>query len=262
MPGGSTASAAPDGSTPDTAPAESPVLVPLAVAPGMPFFFRASGSVTYSALQTPTGPEGNAGVPTFTHLEGAQNGIADLNSPLNALVGIFLGSSRPDISAPPPGLDFSLPATRDFLSLAPALKQPFFIGDGLAGPAHQAQVFFAPSGATRLFLGTWDEYTWADNRGTFGIETDSALIGDANLDGRVDFTDLLILAQHYGDSPAPWRQGNFNTDPTIDFSDLLLLAEDYGQSTAATQSEVPEPFCIAALAAAATLSRRRLRQSR
>ena len=52
--------------------------------------------------------------------------------------------------------------------------------------------------------------------------------GDINLDGTIDFSDLLTLAQHYGASNAAWEQGDFNHDGRVDFADLLILAQNYG----------------------------------
>jgi len=55
--------------------------------------------------------------------------------------------------------------------------------------------------------------------------------GDANLDLRVDFSDLLILAQHYGMTGASWDEGDFNQDGSVSFADLLLLIAEYGLGT-------------------------------
>ena len=56
--------------------------------------------------------------------------------------------------------------------------------------------------------------------------------GDVNLDGTVGFSDLLLLAQHYGNSTAGWSQGDMNYDNTVGFADLLILAQNYGQTVA------------------------------
>jgi len=77
--------------------------------------------------------------------------------------------------------------------------------------------------------------------------------GDANLDGAVNFNDLLLLAQHYGTmTGATWDQGDFNYDGAVGFDDLLLLAQDYGQAATATAAvaPVPEPSTIGPLAIA------------
>lgn len=102
------------------------------------------------------------------------------------------------------------------------------------------------------------------------------VLGDANLDNKVDFSDLLILAQHYGSTTATWDQGDFNYDSKVGFDDLLLLAQNYGQSQPAANqlaqltpafradvqaafAEVPEPSscAVVGLAAVALLRRRR-----
>lgn len=61
--------------------------------------------------------------------------------------------------------------------------------------------------------------------------------GDATLDGRTDFADLLVLAQNYGGSGKTFAQGNFNHSANggVDFDDLLLLAQAYGSSVPAPQ---------------------------
>lgn len=73
--------------------------------------------------------------------------------------------------------------------------------------------------------------------------------GDTNDDGKVDFTDLLTLAQNYGQTGATWQQGDFNASGTVDFADLLALAQHYGQTTPAqvypdALASVPEPATL------------------
>lgn len=52
--------------------------------------------------------------------------------------------------------------------------------------------------------------------------------GDTNLDGLINFDDLLALAQHYGTTTgAGWAMGNTNGDGAVDFDDLLVLAQNY-----------------------------------
>jgi len=55
------------------------------------------------------------------------------------------------------------------------------------------------------------------------------LIGDANRDRTVNFNDLLIVSQNYGQSNRTFMQGNFNysTDGKVDFADLLLISQHY-----------------------------------
>lgn len=60
--------------------------------------------------------------------------------------------------------------------------------------------------------------------------TDDTLIGDANVDGYVDFVDFLAMSSHFGQAGS-WFEGDFNEDEVIDFEDFLLLAKSFGQST-------------------------------
>jgi fibronectin-binding autotransporter adhesin len=62
--------------------------------------------------------------------------------------------------------------------------------------------------------------------------------GDANLDGTVDFSDLVKLAQNYGNTVSAtteswWTHGDFNYDGTVDFVDLVKLAQNYNGSVTA-----------------------------
>jgi hypothetical protein len=73
------------------------------------------------------------------------------------------------------------------------------------------------------------------------------LAGDANIDRRVDFDDLLRLAANYNTSGMPYPgRGDFNFSGKVDFDDLLALAANYNASQQATlpllaSSEPPAP---------------------
>ena len=56
--------------------------------------------------------------------------------------------------------------------------------------------------------------------------------GDANLDGSVNFSDLVILAQHYNSTTANWDEGDFDYNGSVNFADLVALAQNYGQTMA------------------------------
>lgn len=58
-----------------------------------------------------------------------------------------------------------------------------------------------------------------------------ALIGDVNLDGKVGFPDLVVLARNYHRTNANWDQGDFNYDGIVEFGDLVTLARNYGHSS-------------------------------
>lgn len=67
-----------------------------------------------------------------------------------------------------------------------------------------------------------------------------ARYGDLNLDGTVNFVDLLSFAQHYGQLNANWDQGDINYDGNVNFTDLLRLAQNYG-GTAAVSALAASP---------------------
>jgi hypothetical protein len=159
----------PDGATAsygDVAPAQSPVLVSgLTLTPGETLTFSVSGSVNNSPGPSGLGPDGSG---FYGHGPGAENGISNIVAPLNSLLGVFLDDTQPDLTPAPGTLDFSTGSGLDFSSLSPALKQVFFIGDGLTSSS-AVQQFVVPVGATRLFLGTMDGYGWYNNDGSFSV---------------------------------------------------------------------------------------------
>jgi len=66
------------------------------------------------------------------------------------------------------------------------------------------------------------------------LHTLGQIPGDANNDGKVDVSDLGILAANYGvTAGAVWSRGDFNGDGKVDVSDLGILAANYGIGTGA-----------------------------
>jgi len=151
----------------DTAPDESPVPVTLtSIEGGAAYAFSAVGLVNHGTTLPLFSADGED---LISHYLGAENGIADLTAPFVSLIGVFLGANPPDQEVAPRPLDFRRPGERDYLVLAPELRQPFFIGDGRTSSGAVQQVI-APPGATRLYLGVMDEYHWADNEGAFTVQ--------------------------------------------------------------------------------------------
>jgi hypothetical protein len=109
----------------------------------------------------------------------------------------------------------------------------------------------------------------SDNGGTAGqLLLQYALVGDANLDGTVNLTDLLALLNNYGQTGKDWSEGDFNYDGTVNLTDLLALLNNYGQSANLTglssTQVVPEPATVSLLTLgfATFLPRRRTSQTR
>ena len=96
---------------------------------------------------------------------------------LSSLLGVFLSDERPDLSPAPEQQDRAL---RDLPEVRPQLKQVFHIGDGM-GSAGAPQQFYAPEGATRLFLGTMDEYGWSNNIGELIVSISTSLRPRSNI---------------------------------------------------------------------------------
>ena len=70
----------------------------------------------------------------------------------------------------------------------------------------------------------------------------TTLAGDADLDGWVDFNDLVALAQNYNTRVADntdswWTHGDVTYDGVVDFNDLVKLAQNY--NTALTPAPIP-----------------------
>ena len=69
--------------------------------------------------------------------------------------------------------------------------------------------------------------------GFYGVTAPQLVItmpepGDANLDGRVDVSDLAILAANYRKHvTGGWTQADFNNDGVVDVKDLAVLAANY-----------------------------------
>ncbi len=101
-----------------------------------------------------------------------------------------------------------------------------------------------------------------------------ALVGDSNLDGTVNNTDLVALLTHFTESGQTQATGDYNGDGSVNNTDLVALLTDYTQtlpggfglapgsgSGPATPSGAPEPGSLIALGAGAALLANRRRRS-
>ena len=139
---------------------------------GMRFIFRATGGVDYYG--DPHGKTGPDGAPETESYIVALEGISGYSGPHGSLVGVFLDAANPRDHTPSDPLENNT----SFPALSPALGQVFFIGDGLTGTGvGTPQTFYAPPGATRLFLGIADAAGFGggpgwydDNYGSFWVQ--------------------------------------------------------------------------------------------
>ena len=101
-----------------------------------------------------------------------------------------------------------------------------------------------------------------------------ALAGDANLDGRVNATDLLVLRRHFGRSGVDWTGGDFDGNGRANARDLILLRQNYGtalptataaalgSSAPGSFAAVPDPSGAFVLLATGVLMTRCVRRNR
>ena len=103
-------------------------------------------------------------------------------------------------------------------------------------------------------FGTYTTHWQMEENGAwFGQELTAqfpvALYGDANLDGRVDVSDLAILAANYRKQvTGGWSMGDFNDDGVVDVKDLALLAANYRQTLGSTAVPAYDGLDAAAIA--------------
>jgi len=90
----------------------------------------------------------------------------------------------------------------------------------------------------------------------------AALLGDSNLDGKVNIIDLGNLANYYYYEGNPkvgdeWEEGDFNQDGKVTILDLGDLANNYGASIVGAGIPEPGTLCLLALGCLALIRRRR-----
>jgi len=125
----------------------------VAAASGQSFQFSVTGSIDYNGTDV-DGVYGPDGVTSSTSNLNAVGGISGYYGPAGGFVGVFLTNANPQNGTAPATLNFTGGNT-SFPTLYPLLGQVFFIGDGLTSTS-TVQTFYAPTGATRLFLGIQD----------------------------------------------------------------------------------------------------------
>jgi len=96
---------------------------------------------------------------------------------------------------------------------------------------------------------------YSDNTTSDQLNYDLTVPGDATLDFSTNFNDLLVVAQHFGQTVAKgnvvsWSTGDVNYDGTVNFNDLLIIAQHFGDTLAAAEAGLTLPSIQKAVAAA------------
>ena len=143
-----------------------PRSVRFAAAPNQVLQFSSVTGGWWENHSTPSTPEGSANAcAPFTGMQvNATGGLSSYAATdfCNALVAVFLDDNEPS-GTPPPGLRFyQMERSKGglitgFYSLAPAIGQVFYVGNGLLGYTNgPPQTFNVPPTATRLYFGQAD----------------------------------------------------------------------------------------------------------
>jgi probable HAF family extracellular repeat protein len=77
------------------------------------------------------------------------------------------------------------------------------------------------------------------------------MLGDANLDGTVDISDLSKVLTNYDKTGVTWDNGDFDGNGTVDIQDLSKVLTNYDKSAGASAGirAVPEPGTLAIVVA-------------
>ncbi|MGN6368036.1 MAG: beta strand repeat-containing protein [Phycisphaerae bacterium] len=94
------------------------------------------------------------------------------------------------------------------------------------------------------------------------------LLGDANIDGKVDLTDLSTVLNNFGVATNAWTSGNFDGAATINLTDLSDVLNNFGVTNPNASDVVaggavaaaPEPGSVAGLVVGGLLLLRRRRR--
>lgn len=71
----------------------------------------------------------------------------------------------------------------------------------------------------------------------------NSLVGDIDFDGKVAFSDFLVLSDNFGNAGS-YSAGDLNCGGSVDFADFLILSDAFGNSVGAEATSVPEPNAL------------------
>jgi hypothetical protein len=165
----------------------------------------------------------------------------------------------------------------DYATTSPLADVRAKIIAGLDGQQAGESVIVSSDNVVGRAIGYGEASALSTISSVFGTPDASAVLvrrtfaGDINLDGSVNFSDLLLLAQNYNGTSKTWTDGDVALyDGNVNFSDLLALASSYNQSLSVTGTfegdwalalaSVPEPTTFTAMLAASLLGLSRKRR--
>jgi autotransporter-associated beta strand protein len=133
------------------------------------------------------------------------------------------------------------------------------------GRTHADGIYSSIAPPANYALAVIDNATLVTPKTTFGgvaADTNSLLLspellGDSDLSGTVDLTDLTTVLSNLGTINPNWTHGNFDGASTIDLTDLNDVLNNLGLTNPNPSTPTPEPTSLALLAVPLLLTRRR-----
>jgi hypothetical protein len=139
---------------------------------------KASGTVSFCTSCGNNGPNGTSSFITDAAPLRGISGITNL--PARSLVAVFTSDVEPFDPAPA-SLNFGSIGT-GYSTLSPLLRQMFFVGTGSNSLSTSTQAILVPSGATHIYFGLVDGYSYQDtpdgyedNNGAFSVSINPSL---------------------------------------------------------------------------------------
>lgn len=84
--------------------------------------------------------------------------------------------------------------------------------------------------ADKVVIETAFDSVSGSERKLFAFDVSAPIDGDLDRNGRVDFSDFLQLAKHFGRQDASAEQGDIDHDDQVAFTDFLILHANFGKS--------------------------------